>query len=240
MKKSRKISTKIVLVIVCVLIGVLFRTEYNVNIIGDGDTSYEESLDDLQERIAKIEIQKSELNDSLIKSENDLNTSQVELNELISKQDKINEELNNYKIMSATTAVKGDGLVITITADDNGYGKASIYSNYTYILSLVSNLNSAGAEAISINDIRYNSYTEVIPVGDTLNVGGKKIVEPIKIEAIGNSRTLNASINFMGGILEQLKSAGFSTEITEKVDIIMDPSVKKIDFEYAEPYELQD
>lgn len=239
MNEKGKITTKFVLFIVCVIIGLLFKLEYNSMNEAKANGIYQNSVDDLKKRIAEIEIQKSELNDQLIKSKNNLNVSQNELQNFEEKLAEMQKEIDNFKVMAATTTVKGDGIRVSIENPDDNYAGINIYTNYLYLLSIVSNLNSAGAEAISINDIRYNAYTEIIPVGDTLNVGGKKIVAPIKIEAIGNSRTLNASINFMGGIIEQMKGAGFSVDVEQIKDIVMQPSLKKIDFEYAQPYDLE-
>lgn len=239
MNDKGKITTKFIMLIICIIIGFLFNMQYNSIKNQKAEGVYPQNIDEMRQRIAEIEIQRSELNDQLIKAKNNLNVSQNELQNFEDKIAELEELVDNYKIMSATTSVRGSGIRVNVENPDTEFAGANIYNNYIYLLSIVSNLNSAGAEAISINDIRYNSYTEIIPVGDTLNIGGKKIVAPIKIEAIGNSRTLNASINFMGGIVEQMKTAGFNVEIEEVNEINMQPSMKKIEFEYAQPYDLQ-
>lgn len=239
MNDKGKITTKFIIFVVCILIGLLFNIQYNSikNQMAIG--IYPQNIDELRQRLAEVEIQKSELNDQLNKSKNNLNVSQMELENFEDKIANLESKVDDYKIMSATTPVKGAGIRVRIENPGAEFSDLNIYTNYVYLLSIISNLNSAGAEAIAINDIRYNSYTEIIPVGDTLNIGGKKIVAPIKIEAIGNSRTLDASINFMGGIVEQMKAAGFQVEIEEVNEISMQPSLKRIEFEYAQPYDLQ-
>ena len=120
------------------------------------------------------------------------------------------------------------------------YGGLNIAEYYGSILSIVSYLNSAGAEAIAINDQRYTSNTEIVPVTDYLNINGKRVTAPIEIKAIGDKRTLDSAINFPSGVLEQLKNTGFDIEITESDDIEINALSSLKEFKFAVPYDSEE
>lgn len=62
------------------------------------------------------------------------------------------------------------------------------------ILTLVNQLIISGAEAISINNNRYNN-TDIVSVnGKEILVSSKRIVSPYVIRAIGNKKNLESSI----------------------------------------------
>ena len=81
---------------------------------------------------------------------------------------KLKEELKVQKIISGYYDVKGPGTIITIDAEPDKY--LSLASSHQYILALISYLNNAGVEAISINGQRYINYTEIVPVLDHINL----------------------------------------------------------------------
>ncbi len=63
------------------------------------------------------------------------------------------------------------------------------------ILTLVNQLIISGAEAISINNNRYNNNTDIVSVnGKEILVSSKRIVSPYVIRAIGNKKNLESSI----------------------------------------------
>lgn len=146
---------------------------------------------------------------------------------------RLSEELEVHKIISGYYDVKGPGTIITIDADPNAY--MSLASSHQYILALISYLNNAGVEAISINGQRYTNYTEIVPVLDHINVNGVAMVLPLEIKAIGNSATIKASLNFVGGIVSQLKSIGYSIETEDSDEIFIQRYDGEKQFRYAVP-----
>ncbi len=111
----------------------------------------------------------------------------------------------------------------------------SLASSHQYILALISYLNNAGVEAISINGQRYTNYTEIVPVLDHINVNGVALVLPLEIKAIGNSRTIDASLNFVGGIVSQLSQIGYTIETENSSEIIINKYDGEKEFKYAVP-----
>lgn len=142
----------------------------------------------------------------------------------------MNQKLEEAKILSGNTAVKGPGVIITIknlVFDDsiNSY----LY-NYKYILDIISYLNISEAEAISINNVRYTPYTSIIRGYNSIMIDYKIIKSPLVIKAIGNKDKMISSLNFPGSPLFILKNSfNFDFDIKiEKSDDIHIPATKEI------------
>lgn len=129
--------------------------------------------------------------------------------------------------------MKGPGTIITIDADPNSY--LSLASSHQYILALISYLNNAGVEAISINGQRYTNYTEIVPVLEHINVNGVAMVLPLEIKAIGDKATINSSLNFVGGIVSQFNQIGYTIEREDSNEIFIQSYEGERQFRYAVP-----
>lgn len=85
--------------------------------------------------------------------------------------------------------VTGEGIEIILRDNETTVISA------TDILTLVNQLIISGAEAISINNNRYNNNTDIVSVnGKEILVSSKRIVSPYVIRAIGNKKNLESSI----------------------------------------------
>lgn len=209
----------------------------------DDDNITERRISLLRKEIDKADIEKRSLYDNI----NTLKSEIGDLEELLEKSKKsfenLENELKNYKVLSGGFDVSGPGIIINIdgSSEDGGYfGSIDIVNGYYNILSIISYLNSAGAEAISINDQRFTSYTEIVPVNNYLNINGKQVVAPIEIKAIGDKRTLESAVNFPSGILEQMKYMGFEIEVIESDDIKINGLGNVKEFKHAIPFDSED
>lgn len=209
----------------------------------DDDNITERRISLLRKEIDKADIEKRSLYDNI----NNLKSEIGDLEELLEKNKKVFEdlenELKNYKVLSGGFDVNGPGIIINIdgSSEDSGYfGSVDIVNSYYNILSIISYLNSAGAEAISINDQRFTSYTEIVPVNNYLNINGKQVVAPIEIKAIGDKRTLESAVNFPSGILEQMKYMGFEVEVIESDNIKINGLGNVKEFKHAIPFDSED
>jgi len=100
-------------------------------------------------------------------------------------------------------------------------------------LDLLNELNSAGAEAISINDQRMVNNTEVRFAGTQINVNTIPLNSPFSIKAIGNSSTLEGAINQRFGIVSTIRDLGYYIEVKE-IDNLEIPGFNgSIKFDYA-------
>ena len=101
----------------------------------------------------------------------------------------LEKELEETRLRLGLIDVYGQG--ITITLRDN----ESTVISANDILTLVNQLIISGAEAIEINDNRYNNNTDIVSVNSKeILVSSKRIVSPYVIKAIGNKKNLESSI----------------------------------------------
>jgi uncharacterized protein YlxW (UPF0749 family) len=129
----------------------------------------------------------------------------------------LNDTLQEVKLFSGLTEVQGPGLLVTLTDSysaakegDRPSGQVSDIPPDDVIhdqdvLRVVNELYAAGAEAVSINNLRMVSASSVRCVGNTVLIDGVRVAPPIKIRAIGDSDTLAGALGMPGGIIDELK-----------------------------------
>lgn len=218
---------------ISVVLGIIIMTQIHTtnNVLGNDNPQQKSS--DLNNELAKLTLEKSELRQELEElkktakeNEDAFNARELEIQRLM-------DELQKQKKLSGYYQVKGPGTIITIDTEPNSF--VNLASSHQFILALISYLNNAGVEAISINGQRYTNYTEIVPVLDHINVNGVAMVLPLEIKAIGNSRTIEASLNFVGGIVTQLNERGYTVKIENSKEIFVNAFDGEKEFKYAEP-----
>ena len=145
-----------------------------------------------------------------------------------------------YRMLAGYLDVEGPGIVLEINDPPvelqygEGYG---IGDELDLILQVISNLNAADAEAISINDQRYTAFTEIEKAGNHIEINGVSTNSPIVIKAVGNPQTLESALNFKGGIVQQLRDYDYLVHLNQEVKVMI-PKYRKIkEFIYSSPVE---
>jgi len=119
--------------------------------------------------------------------------------------DQIESELGRIRAWAGLDPIAGRGVEIMISGDINAAA----------VDDLLNELRNAGAEAISIEDIRVIAMTSVGGVPGSLDVEGFLIRDPFTVRAIGRPETLVGSLTRVGGIIAQLSA----TNPTVLVDV---------------------
>ena len=235
----KKVGEKAILFIISIALGIFLIMQYQTagDILGNSNTKGEKTAD-LNKELSELSVEKSHLRDELDQLREQARINEEKSLEKENQIEKIENELNKQKILSGYYDVKGPGAIITIDSDPSSY--VNLAYSHQYILALISYLNNAGVEAISINGQRYTNYTEVVPVLDHINVNGVALVLPLEIKAIGNSRTIEASLNFVGGIVSQMSDIGFTIETEYADEIEINKYVGEKEFKYAIPVVTSD
>ena len=157
-----KIWQKTMMFAISLVLGIVLITQMRTKTGILGMVNLEEKSLELNEKLAQLNLEKTRLRDEL----EALKEKNREYEEIYADAEEeligLSEELEDQKIISGYYDVKGPGTIITIDADPNSY--MSLASSHQYILALISYLNNAGVEAISINGQRYTNYTEIVPV----------------------------------------------------------------------------
>jgi len=137
---------------------------------------------------------------------------------------KLESEIKKYETLSGYTDVEGKGIEIKIkqNKDVELDSSQSIIYNYDLILSMINKLNSAQANAISVNGERIVANTYIHLKEDALFINDIKIIEPILINTIGNPDTLASALQIKYGIvweMEKYYNVDIEIEKKEKIKI---------------------
>lgn len=179
---------------------------------------YEGIETELEDREQKISEYKEKLND-------DVAASAI-----------LEGEVKEAETYLGYTNVQGEGIIITLSDGE-------IYNiEYYDLLNLVNELRSADAEAISINDQRVISSSDITLVtNNRILVNSVKIQGPYVIKAIGDRKYLESALNIKAGYIDELKVWNKKVEYTLEDNIVI-PGFdgKKMNFEYSQENKKQE
>jgi len=143
------------------------------------------------------------------------------------KEELLNAELEQMKIISGKTDVEGKGIVIKINESEEA-DKIEVSD----LLSIINSLKAAGAEAISINDERIVNMTDIVSINNAfIKVNSQRIEMPYIIKAIGNQTYLESALLGSGGYIDRLKKLGYNISM-EKDNI----TIYKYEDEFSTKY----
>lgn len=229
--KKDKVIISIVFGIISIflvsLISIQFKT-INQTDITSLETMQEEELRgqilELKEKNEEIQAKISENNKKINEYKETLNNNQ-KATELL------NNELKEYEEQIGLTDVTGQGVIITLTDS-----KMQSYS-YSNLVDFVNELKYAGATAISINDNRIISTTEIVEISKKyiLLNGDQRISSPYVIKAIGDKEKILEVFNLKDeGYIDLYKNEGYDIKIEGNDNITIYKYNKEINFEYIE------
>ena len=189
LKKIKNKKAKIAMSIMCfgvsaILITVLFIQVKTIEKVNETDIVNLRE-EELREEISTWKNKYDEVQEQLT----DVNTKIKEYEQQISDSDKseltINNELQKSEMLLGKTNVVGEGVIVTLT--DNEYKITA-----SDLLVLVNELRFAGAEAISINDVRITTMSDIVDIANQyiLVKPNQRITSPYVIKAIGNKKYL--------------------------------------------------
>lgn len=148
----------------------------------------------------------------------------------------LKQDLTNALKNAGLTNVRGQGLIITMNDSLADFGEGVDLNSYLIhdedLLNVVNELKASGAEAISINDQRIVSMSEIRCAGPTILVNGVRLATPYVIKAIGDSAMLESGVTMRGGYVETLKGWGIRFTITKESDIFIPKYNKAISSKY--------
>lgn len=130
----------------------------------------------------------------------------------------LEKELQQSNLLAGKTNVTGEGVVVTLS--DNELERITSDD----LIELLNELKYAGAEAISINDIRIVNSTDIVQIGGMyIMVGGNRITSPYVVKAIGNQAYLSSILSLKNsGYIDKYNNSGktVSLESRKKIDIL--------------------
>ena len=223
-----KLLSSLLVVLMCALLGFGYMTQIN-NTQSTYETMSEDELvrliNETSNQAQLLEQRKNELSSQL--SSLKAAADQREQAEKIAKQ---NEETSG--IISGRLPAQGEGGVITVTRGSKQDVDAAT------MFTLVEELRNAGAEVISIGDVRVVTSTSIVAKDGELVCDGVTLDAPYVIRAIGNPSDLQNAVNIAGGVGSRLKVMfGAQVTVTQSDDVVIDAVRGTTTYDYAKNVE---
>ncbi|MFA6696816.1 MAG: DUF881 domain-containing protein [Caldicoprobacterales bacterium] len=205
MKKTRGGQAAILLV--CLILGLALASQFkNVQNVG-GSVSLQRTQE-LTSEIQKLNQEIAGQQQLIMDLERMLHEYENAAKDDGDFNDTMYKELERSRVLAGLTELEGPGIIVTIDVVkiNSWYDESTIIRNVYHddLLLLVNELNAAGAEAISINDERIISTSEIRNAGDFIVINTNRYSTPFVIKAIGNPDTLEASLKLLGGVADSL------------------------------------
>ena len=191
------------------------------NELRDNVLKWKEKYDNISEELKKAEKKLEKVRQSA--TQNDSTASAKE------------EELKKNNTLLGLTNVVGQGIVIEIADGDNPIlaidNPSDLLVHNDDLMSLVNELNNAGAEAIEINGQRIVNNSSITCEGNIIKVNGEKIGSPFVIKAIGLPETM-ANLSRPGGYLSELEDRKLKVDLKKSNDITIPKYMGVLNFKY--------
>ena len=182
------------------------------------------SSDELRDSLLRWKERYEDSEKTLDKTTKELETIREESTEYNEEAKQKAEELKKKNMLLGLTKVTGDGVTIVvkdaqITNATEEFGAFLVHDGD--LREIVSELQNAGAEAISINGERIVSSTCIMCAGNIISINGERVNSPFTIKAIGNQESLYG-ITRPGGYAQILKECGIPIEVKKENNIVID------------------
>jgi uncharacterized protein YlxW (UPF0749 family) len=223
LKKENK--SFLIIAAVCFILGMMLVAQFrSVQISGGAMTSLQRAQELTSELKSAIDER-----EKLKKEVSELRYRITEYEKSASDNSGITEamvkELEKSRMMAGLVAGSGPGIIVTL--DDSNIPKQPGEDPNLFlihdedILKVVNELFAAGAEAVSVNEQRIVTNSEIRCVGPTIIINSVKMAPPFVVKAIGDPDTLEASMKMRAGVIESLLVFGIQVNIKkpEYVDI---------------------
>ncbi|MHB1128256.1 MAG: DUF881 domain-containing protein [Bacillota bacterium] len=226
----RKKPWQLYVALVCIFLGAMVTLQLKAQASQRTSTaetknaSLIETIENLDHETAVYEDQIGQLRDSIDSYQEQHTSGQNPIKAL-------QEEYSRMKLLGGLEEVQGPGIVITLDDNEAGALAAKKTNPDTYkadnflihdkdVLYMVNELKVAGAEALSVNNLRIYNYSEIRCVGPVILVNTTRLAPPFEIKAIGNPAKLEQAV-LDGELFPSLKSRDFPVKLSAETEIIV-------------------
>ncbi len=178
-----------------------------------------------KQELAEMLVASEKKRDLLEEDVKKLRQQMAELEKKGFRESVLLKQVQELRLMAGITKVKGPGVIVvledseqkTLPTDDPNL----FIVHYQDILSLVNELFSSGAEAVSVNGQRMMATSEIRCTGPTILVNGTRLASPYEIAAIGDPATLHNALMMRGGIVESLKTLSIKVHVLKQSNLVI-------------------
>ena len=236
----KRTVSQIFVAIVCALLCFLLTYQFKqLNIANRKNIDYNSS--DILLELENLKKEKEDLqknNEILSEELKQLEDAAAEEGEV---EGEIKKQLDNARMQLGLLDVKGPGLTITLTLKNSVFGANGTQNVNTLseeeIINLINSLWYAGAEAISINEMRITPQTGIKTAGSSISIGSAGRVDPnseVVIKAIGDKSKLNVAVNYPG-VLDYGALKSYNSDVKQSDDITVTKTTQSLRYEYIKP-----
>jgi uncharacterized protein YlxW (UPF0749 family) len=137
------------------------------------------------------------------------------------KEGSFGAEMEELLAFAGLTEVTGAG--VTVTMNDSSTHSGSDMNAYLVhaedLLSVVNELNGAGAKAVSINGQRMVGQSAITCAGSIVMVNGVRVAAPFEIKAVGDPAVLDSALHFPGGVIDNLAPWGIEISVRKETAV---------------------
>ena len=234
MNKDKIIMSTIIGLICALLVAVIltqFKIVEETDITGI-QTAREEEL---QTMLSGWKTKYEEIEEKMLETNKKIEEYRETMNTDREAREVLQKELEQTNLEVGKTAVVGEGIIITLSNNEEKEIEASD------LRTLVNELKLAGAEAISINEKRILNMTEIVDVGGRILINEDRVVSPYVVKAIGDQTYLSSALSLKtSGFIDSYKKLGKTVEMRKENNIEIraySSSKRLMEFKYAEEVE---
>jgi uncharacterized protein YlxW (UPF0749 family) len=230
----KRIKSQLGLGLICLILGLMISFQFKV-------TNNPQSLlngrkiEDTAQNLEDLKKQRDELLHQVQEYQKKVDAYEKNAASVSETAGKMKDELDRLRILAGLTDVEGQGIIITITPIVDVTTRQTSQVYYKDLIDVVNELNSAGAEAISINDERYVSRTQIREAGSVIKINDGKFdpTQPFVIKAIGDPKILEGAFKMPGSPVEVIeKLSGCKVDIASSQNIKILKYNKYVDYKY--------
>ena len=128
------------------------------------------------------------------------------------------QEMDKLRIFAGLTSVSGGGVKVIMndSSTKNGGDSNAYLVHAEDLLSVVNELNAAGAEAVSINGQRYVGRSAITCAGSIVMVNGVRVAAPFELLAVGEADVMQSALYFPGGVVDNLAPWGIEVSVSKE------------------------
>jgi uncharacterized protein YlxW (UPF0749 family) len=141
--------------------------------------------------------------------------------------DQIRADLARIRAWSGLDPVQGEGVLVSVNGSIGGPA----------VEDLINELETAGAEAIAVEDVRVVPGSVVAGAPGSLSIENTTLGDPFEIRAIGSREGLTGSLTRIGGIVAQLSARypDVTVTVTPLDSIVLPATVRSLQPSYGTP-----
>ena len=228
---------ELAVVAVCAVVGFLLAAQLRtVQLTGAADQATATRLETLQDLYNELTAERDGLADQVQQLQGELALYRDQAASGQAGSEALRAELDQLEITAGLTDVEGPGVTVILedSASANLTGDEADYLIHdSDLLSVINELRSAGAEAISLNGERILATSEVRCTGAVVTVNGRRYAAPYIIFAIGDPDTLYSALTMRSGVVDVLSQWGITVKVTAS-DLLLIPKYNgSVDYQYA-------